>query len=89
MARLLLELITDLNSPFTQTAIRCVSEVSYLGSKEVGRAGHNKLSPSVTCHSPTSRIGHVTYCVPFSSFTRVYAPYSCGKFSDSWARLIV
>jgi hypothetical protein len=47
MVQLLQEFVTNLNSPFTQTAIRCVSEVFYLGSNEVDCAGHNKLSPNV------------------------------------------
>jgi len=41
------EFITNLNLPLTQTVIRCVSEVFYLGSNEVDRAGYNKLSLSV------------------------------------------
>jgi hypothetical protein len=47
MAQLLQEIVRNLNTPFTQTAVRCVSEVFYLGSNEVDRASHNKLSLSV------------------------------------------
>jgi len=46
MTQLLQEFITNLNSPFTQTAIRCMSEVFYLESNAVDCAGHNELSPS-------------------------------------------
>jgi hypothetical protein len=47
MSQLLQEFVTNLNLLLTQTAIRCVSEVFYLGLNEVARAGYNKLSLSV------------------------------------------